>query len=60
MLILFHSGQRILIPLILMAMEIEVHEPLHSHNTRHMSEQYLGIQQKMVYSNKNRQLNEMN
>lgn len=43
---------RILIYLIQMTREIEVHEPLHSYNTGHVSEQYVGILQKIVYSNK--------
>lgn len=33
---------RILIYLIRMTGEIEVHEPLHSYNTGHVSEQYVG------------------
>lgn len=43
---------RILIYLIQMTREIEVHEPLHSHNAGHVSEQYVGIRQKIVFSNK--------
>lgn len=44
--------QRILIYLIQMAREIEVHEPLHSYNTGHVSEQCIRIPPKIVYSNK--------
>lgn len=51
---------RILIYLIQMTGEIEVHEPLHSYNTGHVSEQYAGILQKIVYSNKKSIVNEMN
>lgn len=51
---------RILIYLIQMTREIEVHEPLHSYNTGHVSEQYVGILQKIVYSNKKSIINEMN
>lgn len=42
---------RILTYLIQMTGEIEVHEPLHSYNAEHVSEQYLRTMQKMVYSN---------
>lgn len=34
-----------------MTREIEVHEPLHSYNTGHVSEQYVGFLQKIAYSN---------
>lgn len=42
---------RILTYLIQMTGEIEVHEPLHSYNAEHVSEQYLRAVQKIVYSN---------
>lgn len=51
---------RILIYLIQMTREIEVHEPLHSHNAGHVSEQYVGFLQKIVYSNKEAIVNEVN
>lgn len=51
---------RILIYLIQMTREIEVHEPLHSYNAGHVSEQYVGILQKIVYSNKKSIVDEMN
>lgn len=57
---LFTFPLRILIYLIQMTREIEVHEPLHSYNTRHVSEQYVGILQKIVYSNKKSIVNGMN
>lgn len=49
-----------MIYLIQMTGEIEVHEPLHSYNTGHVSEQYMGILQKIVFSNKKSIVNEMN
>lgn len=49
-----------MIYLIQMTGEIEVHEPLHSYNAGHVSEQYVGIQQKIVYSNKKSIVNGMN
>lgn len=42
--------RELLIYLIQMTGEIEVHEPLHSYNAEHVSEQYLRTVQKIVYS----------